>query len=286
MSGPKMFRAQGSGVEIQMAEWPGMGEPILAVHGLTANCRSFDTLAAGLSPAHRFLAMDLRGRGLSDKPSSGYSLEHHGRDIEQILAALELESVTLMGHSLGAYISLALAAKKPKLVKKLVLIDGGANLTPEQWGVVSAGIKPSLDRLGQVFLSFEAYLEKVKPAPFLQPWNQATEDYFRYESETVENGVRSRINPENIAEERANMATLDPAKLYPKITCPVLILRATDGMLGPDQLVLPKNAANNLIDSLNRAEMVELPGSNHFSIIFQPNQTRDKAVLEFMKRAD
>ena len=74
MREPLMKKVQGDGVEIQLAIWGGEGKRILAVHGLTANCGCWDAMAAMLSPRHQVLAMDLRGRGRSAKPSSGYSI--------------------------------------------------------------------------------------------------------------------------------------------------------------------------------------------------------------------
>ena len=279
---PRMIRLRGDGITIQAADWPGQGLPVLAVHGLTANCRSFDLVARSLAPAHRVIALDLRGRGLSDKPDSGYSLADHGRDIRAVLDDLGLERVALLGHSLGAYICLALTAESPELVDRLILLDGGADLSPEQWAKVSAGIKPSLDRLGQLFPSFEDYIARIKQAPFMQPWNQTAEDYFRYESEEVEGGVRSRIHPDHITQERANLLTMSPREFYPAIKCPVLILRATEGMLSHDDLVLPRESAQDLASSLARGRVVDLPGINHFSLVFQPSPERDQALRDFL----
>ncbi len=278
---PEMIRLKGDGVTIQAADWPGVGPPVLAVHGLTANCRSFDLLARAL-PDRRFIALDLRGRGLSDKPESGYSLDHHCRDIQALLSDLGIGPVALMGHSLGAYICLALAARSPGLVERLILLDGGADLSPEQWAKVTAGIKPSLDRLGVVFPSFEDYIAKIKLAPFLQPWNRVAEDYYRYESREVEGGVMSRIHPDHITEERTNLLSMKPREFYPGIKCPVLILRAVEGMLSEDDLVLPSEAALALAASLARAEVVDLPGMNHFSLVFQPSPERDQALQRFL----
>ena len=280
---PRMIKAKGDGITIQAAEWPGRGRTVLAVHGLTSNCRSFDLMAQALSPAHRFVALDLRGRGLSDKPATGYSLEHHCRDIEAVCADLGLTSVALMGHSLGAYICLNLAARRPDLVERLILLDGGADLSPQEWAKVSAGIKPSLDRLGRLFPSFEDYIAQIRQAPFLQPWNRNTEDYYRYESQEVEGGVISRIQPEHIAEERNNLLAMETGEFYPGVECPVLILRATEGMLTQDDLVLPPGAAQRLAASLKQAELVDLPGINHFSLVFQPSPERDRALREFLQ---
>ena len=143
----------------------------------------------------------------------------------------KLERVVLMGHSLGAFISLAFAAKYPRRVKRLILVDGGGKLSESQMARVFAGIKPSLDRLGKIFPSFEAYLSQMKQVPYLQPWNDYMEAYFRYEVEKVEGGVRSRVQPQHISEEATNLRNVNIAKFYGKIKCPTLILRATRGML-------------------------------------------------------
>jgi pimeloyl-ACP methyl ester carboxylesterase len=277
-----MQRAKGDGVEIQLAIREGSGKRVLCVHGLTANCRCWDVIASDLAPAHSVLSMDLRGRGLSDKPSTGYSLKHHVRDIFCLLEDLGLKQAVLMGHSLGAYISLAFAAQHPDRVEKLILLDGGGELKQEQWDKVDLAIKPSLDRLGQIFPSFEAYIENMKQAPILQPWSQAIEDYFRYESEDVEGGVRSRTHPAHIQEERQNIRQVVPSQYYPKVSCPVLILRATDGILRQDDLVLLEAAAEKMVSEIPDARRVDIKETNHFSILFQPNERRDRAIVEFL----
>jgi len=277
-----MKRVSGDGVRIQLAVKEGRGKPVLCVHGVTANCRCWDVVAAGLAPAHTVMAMDLRGRGLSDKPAGGYSLQQHVRDIACLLDDLGLEKVVLMGHSRGAYISINFAAQHSARVDKIILMDGGGQLETAQWDKINLAIKPSLDRLGKVVPSFEAYVESLKQTPVLQPWSQAIEDYFRYESETVEGGVRSRIHPEHIFEEIQNDHQLTPSESYPRLKCPVLILRATDGILTPDDLVLPEAAVERMLSEIPDVRRVDLQGTNHYSILFQPNAQRDQAILDFL----
>lgn len=277
-----MKRVKGDGIKIQLAIREGNGKNILGVHGLTANCRCWDVMAAALAPTHSIFAMDLRGRGRSDKPASGYSLQHHIQDIFCLLDDIKQKSIVLMGHSLGAFISLAFAANYPERTEKLILMDGGGQLTQSQWDNVSLAIKPSLDRLGQIFPSFDAYVQLMKLAPFLQPWSQALEDYFQYESEAVEDGVRSRINPANIQEEVQNIQQEVPAEYYPEVTCPVLILRATSGILSQNDLVLPESAVDRMVSEIPDARRIDIEGTNHFSILLQPNEKRDQAIREFL----
>lgn len=283
MPGPRMIKAKGDGIQIQLAVWEGKGKQILCIHGLTANFRFWDCLASALSPQHRVIAMDLRGRGLSDKPNTGYSIERHCKDILALMNDQGLERPVLMGHSLGAFISLVFAAKYPKKVNRLILVDGGGKLSETQMTKVFTGIKPSLDRLGQVFPTFDAYVSLMKQAPFLQPWNSYMEAYFQYEVEEVEGGVRSRVHPKHIEEEAINLKKEDSTQFYSRVTCPTLILRATRGMLAEDDLVLPEDVANRMVKEIPHAELVELEGVNHYTILFQPNEARDRAILQFLK---
>ena len=283
MTRPIMIKAKGDGIKIQLAVWKGKGKQILCVHGITANGRFWDCLASALAPHHRVIAMDLRGRGLSDKPRTVYSIQHHCKDILALMNNQGLERPVLMGHSLGAFISLVFAARYPRKVGQLILVDGGGKLSEAQMAKVFAGIKPSLDRLGKVFSSLKIYLSQMKQAPYLQPWNPYMETYFRYEVEKVEGGVRSRVHPKHIEEEAKNLGKVDSTKFYKRVKAPTLILRATKGMLAEDDLLLPDDVADRMVREIPNAKRVDVEGTNHYSILFQPNKSRDQAILEFLE---
>jgi pimeloyl-ACP methyl ester carboxylesterase len=227
--------------------------------------------------------MDLRGRGLSDKPAKGYSIGHHCKDVLSVFEDQGLEQPVLMGHSLGAFISLVFAAKHPQRADKLILVDGGGKLSEEQMSKVFTGIKPSLDRLGKVFPSFDDYISQMKQAPYLQPWNSYMENYFQYEVEKVKGGLRSRVHPKHIEEEAINLRKEDSTKYYSSVTVPTLILRATKGMLAKDDMVLPKDVAQEMARKIPKAKWVEVEGANHYTILFQPNKKRDQAILKFLE---
>jgi pimeloyl-ACP methyl ester carboxylesterase len=284
MTEPKLIKTNGDGIKIQLAIWEGKGKPILCIHGITANSRFWDCLASALSPQHKVLAMDLRGRGLSDKPPTGYSIEHHCKDILALMNDQNLQRPVLMGHSLGAFISLVFAAQYPEKVDRLILVDGGGRLSETQMAKVFAGIKPSLDRLGKTFPSFEDYISQMKQAPYLQPWNSYMEIYFRYEVENVKGGIRSRVHPKHIEEEAKNLGKVDSRKFYKKVKAPTLILRATKGMLAQDDLLLPENVVERMVRQIPNAKRVDIGGTNHYSILFQPNQIRDQTILEFLAK--
>lgn len=283
MSEPIMKEVKGDGVKINLAKWAGSLGPILCVHGITANCRCWDVLANILAPEYRVLAMDLRGRGRSEKPDKGYSLETHLRDMNGLMDDLGIDRTVVMGHSLGAFIGLAFAAQYPERVDRLILVDGGGDLSQEQIDQVFVGIKPALDRLQHVFPSVETYLETMQQAPFIQPWSPATETYFRYEIETTDDGVRTNIQPSHITEEVGNIRQVKFAAFYPQVQCPVLILRAPLGLLSENDILLPEDVIERMIREIPDARRFDVNGMNHYGIVFQPHEARNQAIKEFLK---
>jgi pimeloyl-ACP methyl ester carboxylesterase len=283
MSEPVMKMVKGDGVRIQVAIWKGRDKQVLCVHGITANCRSWDVIASTLSPTHMVAAMDLRGRGGSDKPSEGYSLGHHLKDIHCLMDDLGLERPVIMGHSLGAFISLAFAARFPDRVQGLVLVDGGGKLSEDQLNRVFEGIRPALERLGKIFPSREAYIEIMRQTPYLRPWSPAMETYYGYELEDTHGGVRCNIHPANIQEEALNLRKVDVARFYDQVTCNTLILRATEGLFSPDDILLPEEVVQKMVREIRNSRRVDIPGANHYGIVFQPNGSRDRALLDFLK---
>lgn len=285
MAEPAMKRVAGDGVEINLAIWEGTGKPILCVHGITANCRCWEVMASTLVPQYRVMAMDLRGRGRSDRPDQGYSLDHHIRDINCLLDDLDIEKVVLMGHSLGAFIGLAFAAEYPDRTDRLILVDGGGDLSKEQMDKVFSGIKPALDRLEMVFPSVEAYLKKMNEVPYIQPWSPVIETYYRYEIEPTEGGVHTNIQPAHIQEEAANIRKVACATFYPKVSCQVLILRAPNGLLSQDDILLPENVIAKMLNEIPTAKRFDVEDLNHYGIVFQPHEARDRAIQDFLKEA-
>ena len=282
MADPMMKRTAGAGVELALAVWGGKGKTVFCVHGISGSCRCWDNVAEALSPQHQVLAMDLRGRGLSEKPASGYSISHHCRDIQALLKHENIDQVVMLGHSLGALIGLEFAAKFPEAVERLILVDGGGQLSGEQRKKVFAGIQPTLDRLGKIFPSNEAYLNLLKRNPLLQPWTPMLEAYYLYELEDAGGGVRSRVKAEHIKEEAENLTGYDVTEFYSRIKCPVLILRAPEGMTTPDNILLPEQALDKMLQEIPDARYVDIAESNHYSIVMQPDKGRDKAILDFL----
>ncbi|MBL4606589.1 MAG: alpha/beta hydrolase [Pseudomonadales bacterium] len=124
-----MWKAQSfnvNGLQIHAKVWgPEDGERVIALHGWLDNAASFDLLALQL-PKLRICAIDLAGHGLSDhRPGWGhYYFNEYVFDVLELSNQLGWDKFSLMGHSMGAHISLMAAGTEPTLVNKLMLLEG------------------------------------------------------------------------------------------------------------------------------------------------------------------
>src|SRR4051795_13648764 len=89
----------------------GEGErTVVIVPGITSPAITWEFVAERLADQARVIVLDVRGRGLSDVPATGYDLPDYAADVAGIVAALGLERPLLLGHSMGARIVAAVGA--------------------------------------------------------------------------------------------------------------------------------------------------------------------------------
>ncbi|WP_262284397.1 alpha/beta fold hydrolase [Micromonospora sp. MA102] len=99
----------------------GDGPPVVLVHGLAVSHRYLTPLAVALSATHPVYVPDLPGFGLTERTGTAYDVPRHAAFLADWLAAYRLGPVCLLGHSFGAEVAAALAARRPDLVSALVL---------------------------------------------------------------------------------------------------------------------------------------------------------------------
>ncbi|MFK0197878.1 alpha/beta fold hydrolase [Streptomyces lavendulae] len=119
------------GDRIRWVELAGREPARVYLHGLGATSPAYFTAVAAhpLLAGRRSLLVDMLGHGHSDRPEAfTYTLEAHADAVARALSEAGVEGAELIGHSMGGAVAIVLAARHPRLVSRLVLVD--ANLDP------------------------------------------------------------------------------------------------------------------------------------------------------------
>lgn len=141
------------------------GEPIVMLHGLNVQARTWDPVAERLAEHRRVICLDLRGHGLSDWTRDGYSVTDFAADVAGLVDALGLDRVDVVGHSLGCRIGIVFAGAHPERVGRLVLSDTGPEF-PRAAAAFSANV---VSRAGGAVRGFDdeaaalAYYQEMHP---------------------------------------------------------------------------------------------------------------------------
>ncbi len=113
----------------------GRGEPLVFIPGWSQTAEQYRAQLDDLSNRFHVFAFDLRGHGDSDKPTTGYRMHRLARDVRETLARLDLDSVTLAGHSMGSSVIWCYHDLfGPERLKRVIFVDQGAcNVYHPSW---------------------------------------------------------------------------------------------------------------------------------------------------------
>jgi pimeloyl-ACP methyl ester carboxylesterase len=253
-------------------------DPVVALHGITAQHRAFTPLARWLARPDGMLAPDLRGRGDSAKPPLGYGLKAHARDVVRLLDHARIARAVLVGHSMGAFVAVATALAFPERVRALALLDGGwpradaggPEPDPEP---LRAGLDKAFKRLTMTFPDPEAYLDYWFPGAGLRmgalPPDLA--DYYRYDLEPVAGGWRPKasIVAARFDAEYNSRRAPDAAAMR-AIRCPVLLVRAGQGFAPGSPPLFTPTVRTATMAAVGVTEELVLDEATHYSMLIEP----------------
>ena len=244
------------------------GALTLCAHGLSANSRSFDPLGEALGTARRsVVAVDLRGRGWSDITASGtYGWANHARDVLAAADALGAERFDFVGHSMGAYIGMALAQQAPERVRRMVLIDAVG--IPETLSMLP--IMAAVQRLGAAHATADAYVSAVRRLGTVEPWTEYWERHYRYDLIDAPGGggVRARTDAGAVLEDITYATKQDPRGMWPTHTVDTLLVRAARP-LGQGFIVSTRDR-DAFVRTAPRARAVDID-ANHYGVVMHPD---------------
>nr|WP_289851001.1 alpha/beta fold hydrolase [Actinoallomurus purpureus] len=103
----------------------GSGPPLLLIHGIGDDSGTWLDVIPRLAERHTVIAPDLLGHGESAKPRADYAIAAYACGMRDLLSVLDVDRVSVVGHSLGGGIAMQFAYQFPERCERLVLVAGG-----------------------------------------------------------------------------------------------------------------------------------------------------------------
>jgi pimeloyl-ACP methyl ester carboxylesterase len=238
----KIVQVNGLPVSYEVA---GAGEPLVMVHGLSESTRVWYRNLPALARHYRVYLVDLPGFGMMRKFHEHFKLVESGTWLNAWMQAVGLDEVYLVGHSMGGYVSMALAAAYPEKVKRLVLVNSIG---------ISSGL--SVEHLAP---------QALKAIRHSTPgiWVCITYDYLRAGRPMVMNAARQIVE-------------LDASVVLASVHVPTLLI------WGEKDDLVPFDLGRQLHARVTGARLLVMRGANHFCMYERPREF-NQALLAFLQ---
>ena len=150
------------------------GKCVALIHGFGDNLQMWYNQVPELSKRYQVLSYDVRGFGLTEKTKKPYSIDLFAKDLYELLGALEISSVCVLGFSMGGRIALEFALTYPKMTTGLILANSGVETFPRPEMAKHRQVMGNILEQGQIKTiseimtkgSFSPGFEKDNPAAF------------------------------------------------------------------------------------------------------------------------
>jgi pimeloyl-ACP methyl ester carboxylesterase len=238
-----------NGLRLHLLDWGGDSRvPLLLLHGFTGHAHAWDTLAIALQPHFHVWALDQRGHGDSD-PADRYDPLAAFDDLAGVIDALGLAPLVLVGLSMGGRSAMYFTSRRPRDVRKLVVVDIGPEISARAAAGPPGPPEPDTwDSIEQA----ARHLHRSNPRPGIH--------YYRW---VVSTSLRAR--PDGALEwkwhpsvkQRRSPGDVDWWAVVRAIAPPALVLR------GEHSPVLDPDVAERMARELPRGRLVEIPDAVH-----------------------
>jgi pimeloyl-ACP methyl ester carboxylesterase len=275
----------GSQVSLHCAEGPPNGPPLVLLHGLSRDWRSFSVLLPELPRHFHVFAVDLRGHGASSHVAGSYRISEFAQDVTEFVRTRFPSGAAIFGHSLGALVAMHVAANGNCVVKALIL--GDTMITPENFrrslyaplfrqlhellrsttshAALAAGI-------GKILIPVPGLNEPVRIEELPGNTSEALAEWAHCALQTDPDAIAMTVDG------RA-FEGWKPPEILPRISCPTLLLQGNpelDALLSDDDVKLALRLLPN-------ARHIQFPLLGHALFMKQAKPVL-KAVTEFLER--
>lgn len=262
---------------------------ILAIHGVTSHHLAWQPMAEMLEqylPGFSILAPDLRGRGRSSGLPLPYGMSQHAQDLAAILDQAGVPQATIIGHSMGAFVSLFLQTEYPELVQSVLLVDGGMPIAvpggltgPE---LLNAVLGPTAERLNTIFPDTDSYIDYWKQHPSFAEWSSYYEAYVAYDLNPVVEGFKPATNYDAMAEDSADLYGSEKLmQSLDHINQPTMFVRAPRGLFAEPPGLYPNEQIKEFITRYPDITFHEVEDVDHYAVVMHHDGL--KQVLPLLK---
>jgi pimeloyl-ACP methyl ester carboxylesterase len=273
-------------VEIEAGSFPvidyGVGEVVLLLHGLPDSRHLWRYQVPALADAgFRVIAPDLRGFGDAPRPESvdAYKYEHSVRDVIEILDAMEIDSVRLVGHDWGMAVAWRVAINHPDVVDRLVALSVGAPGNPKASTIHQREKSWYIDFFQKEGVA-EAWL-KHDDWKLFREWTREDGDFETYISHLSRPGALTAAL--NIYRANNMSVTKPPAETEsysPRVSVPTLgVWSDGDHYLTEGHLT----GSGAVVDALWEYESIS--DASHWLMLDKPSELNE-LLIEFFSRTD
>ncbi|WP_278446642.1 alpha/beta hydrolase [Stutzerimonas kunmingensis] len=222
---------------------PDDGKPVIALHGWLDNAATFSRLAPRLQGL-RIVALDLPGHGHSDhRPiGAGYNIWDYAHDVLQVAEQFGWQRFSLLGHSMGAIVSVLLAGALPERVERLALIDGvipytgEADSAPQKLGSALEALLAVNDKRKPVYASFDQAVEaRMKGVGAVS--REAAEMLAQRGLMPVPGGYTWRTDPRLMLPSAMRLTRAHALAFVSRVACPTSLVLAEQGLMMQPELL-------------------------------------------------
>lgn len=245
--------------------------PVIAIHGLTRNSADFGAIAPLIAQSgRRVLAVDVRGRGLSDRAPDPMTYQplNYAQDVLALMEQAGIARAVFLGTSMGGLITMALTALRSKVVAAAILNDIGPEVAKEGLARIAAYSGQPVDTPG--WAEAAAYVKSINAVAFPHytdaDWDAFARRTFRI---GTEGSPVLDYDPDIAVPIRAAGAKALVPNLWPMLgrlakARPVLLVR------GQNSDLLSEAIAAKMQKRAPKMDYVEVPGVGHAPMLDEP----------------